>query len=515
MTKQAPIILIYHTKSQTISPIHDLRTIFKQHETSIATKLKGHIHLSSSKIMIDKKEYHVDFHPYKEDIIVLLYEVDEWQQDPFYDPLTGVLNQHSFIDVTNQVIKNLQPGEKRVLIYLQLDQFNSIQDVLGYRSSEQVLSVTAERLKKKVGNRGIISHFAFGHFALFLPADEEGRLQDIQMEDVSEELNLPMVIHEQDVYMTHSIGVSIYPDHGHDAKMCIQMAKVALNAGKKTNARSVKTVFSKKMLHLLEDDLQVEMNLRKALDQQQFELYYQPQVDSETGKIVGFEGLIRWNHPDRGLIPPIEFIPLAESTGLILPMEEWVIEQAFSKLEKWKLNGKEDITLSINISPRHFLHQSIYTFFKECLHKFNVNPKLLIVEITESVAMEDFESVKNRISEIQTLGISVSIDDFGTGFSAFKYLQHFPIQEIKIDRQFIRDIVNNEKSMGIAKTIIDLAKLLKINVVSEGVETEEQWKILKKLGCPQLQGFYFAKPMPTSDLGEWFESYEKQTNATI
>ena len=330
------------------------------------------------------------------------------------------------------------------------------------------------------------------------------------MTKVNEELNLPMVVQEQDVYMTHSYGISVYPDNGNDAKMCIQMAQVALNTGKKTHAREVKARFNKKMFHLMEDDLLVEMNLRKGLDLNQFELYYQPQIDCETGKIVGFEGLIRWNHPERGLIPPREFINLAESTGLILPIGEWVIRQAFTKLEKWKKNQDENLTLSINISPRHFLHRTIFTYFKDCLNEFDVNPEQLIVEITESVAMEDFETVKKRITELRTLGISVSIDDFGTGFSAFRYLQHFSIQEIKIDRQFIRDITKNEKSMSIAKTIIDLAKMLNINVVSEGVETQEQWKILKALGCPQLQGFYFSKPMPNSDLRQWISTYHQE-----
>ncbi|MBS4200381.1 GGDEF domain-containing protein [Bacillus sp. FJAT-49732] len=428
----------------------------------------------------------------------------------YIDPLTGLSNHHAFLEQVNAKMKELKPGEKRLMVYLQLDQFNSIQDVLGYSSGDEVLMTTAKRLQESIQSKGLVSRIGFGHFALFLPANSNGEVQCVNMEEIAKSLHAPMFIQGQDVYVTHSYGVSIYPDHGQDANKCIQMAQVALNTAKKRHARSVKARFTEDMINMIEDDLLVEMNLRKGLDLNEFELYYQPKINSFTGEIIGFEALIRWNHPEKGLIPPLNFIELAESTGLIMAIDEWVIEQAFIQLEKWKESGEHDYTLSINISPRHFLHSRLNLFLKECLDKYEVNPRQLVIEITENVAMEDFGRVKNRIFELQNLGFSVSIDDFGTGFSAFHYLQHFPIQEIKIDRQFIRDIANNDVSKGIAKTIIDLAKLLNLNVVSEGVETVEQWKTLKKLGCPQLQGFYFSKPMPINELYSWLASYEQE-----
>ncbi|MBS4219349.1 sensor domain-containing phosphodiesterase [Bacillus sp. FJAT-49711] len=427
----------------------------------------------------------------------------------YTDPLTGLSNHHAFLEQVNAKMKELKPGEKRLIVYLQLDQFNSIQDVLGYSSGDEVLLTTARRLQESIQSKGLVSRIGFGHFALFLPANSEGEMKCVSMEEIANRLHAPMFIQGQDVYVTHSYGISIYPDHGKDANKCIQMAQVALNTAKKKHARSVQARFTEDMINMREDDLLAEMNLRKGLDSNEFELYYQPKINSFTGDIIGFEALIRWNHPEKGLIPPLEFIGLAESTGLIMAIGEWVIVQAFVQLEKWKNNGDQEYTLSINISPRHFLHSRLNRFLNECLDKYEINPRQLVIEITENVAMEDFEKVRNKMMELQKLGFSVSIDDFGTGFSAFHYLQHFPIQEIKIDRQFIRDIANNEVSKGIAKTIIDLANLLKLNVVSEGVETIEQWKTLKKLGCPQLQGFYFSKPMPINELQAWLINHQR------
>ncbi|MCR2822381.1 sensor domain-containing phosphodiesterase [Lederbergia panacisoli] len=450
------------------------------------------------------------------DMVSFIFERLNWIEEEgkmlelaYTDPLTGLSNHHAFLEQVNAKMRELKPGEKRLMVYLQLDQFNSIQDVLGYSSGDEVLLTTARRLQDSIQSKGLISRIGFGHFALFLPANSEGEMKCISMEEIAKRLHAPMFIQGQDVYVTHSFGVSIYPDHGKDANKCIQMAQVALNTAKKKHARSVQARFTEDMINMLEDDLLVEMNLRKGLDSNEFELYYQPKINSFTGDIIGFEALIRWNHPEKGLIPPLEFISLAESTGLIMAIGEWVIVQAFIQLEKWKDNGEQDYTLSINISPRHFLHSRLNRFLKECLDEYEVNPSQLVIEITENVAMEDFEKVKNKMTELQKLGFSVSIDDFGTGFSAFQYLQHFPIQEIKIDRKFIRDIANNEVSKGIAKTIIDLASLLKLNVVSEGVETIEQWRTLKKLGCPQLQGFYFSKPMPINELQTWLTNHQQ------
>jgi EAL domain-containing protein (putative c-di-GMP-specific phosphodiesterase class I) len=259
------------------------------------------------------------------------------------------------------------------------------------------------------------------------------------------------------------------------------------------------------MIEVSKSDLQVEMNLRKGLDFNEFMLFYQPQTNCQTNQVVGFEALIRWNHPERGLVSPIEFISLAESTGLILPIGEWVIREAFKQLQEWKKQGRNQFTLSVNISPRHFLHERLAPFLETCLQEYEIHPDKLMIEITENVAMKDYVAVQGRIKELRDLGFSVSIDDFGTGFSAFVYLQHFQIQEIKIDRNFIREIVENPKSFAIVKTIVELAKHLKLRVITEGIETKEQLEMVRNIGCEIIQGYYYSKPLPIHEIEDWLE----------
>lgn len=437
-------------------------------------------------------------------------ELEEEVRDLAYvNQLTGLSNHHAFIELVNEEMEKMQLSEIGYMVYLKLDQFTNIQDVLGHSGGDEVIIQTAKRMKELFNSTGILGHIGFDHFAIFISTTKNDLTTDT-IEQMANQLLEPMYVMGQEVYMTHSYGVSVYPDHGKDAKSCLQTAQIALNMGRKRNIRNVKAMFTNDMHTVMADDLNVEMNLRRALDLDEFELYYQPQIDCQSGRVIGFESLIRWNHPERGLMSPADFINLAESTGLIIPIGEWVISQAFQQLEKWNVNKREEFTLSVNISPRHFLDVRLYDFLKQSLEKYNVNPKNLNIEITENVAMEGFNQVQHRMKKLLELGLTVSIDDFGTGFSAFQYLQHFPVQGIKIDRQFIRDIAENEKSMGITKTIIDLGKMMKINIISEGVETVEQWEILRKLGCPQLQGYYFSKPLPLNEVEEWVNQYQHQ-----
>lgn len=427
---------------------------------------------------------------------VLRLEVEDQVRDLAYvDQLTGLSNQYAFLLKADEELKS---ANEISFVYLKLDQFNTIQDVIGIEGGEEVLKLTANRLRAHFPEPCLVARIGFDHFALFF-----NKQNNSEFEQQLLELMKPMMIEGQEVYITYSYGLSTFPEHGSTAKVCLQRAHIALNDGRKFLTRGVTASYTPDMIEVSKSDLQVEMNLRKGLDLDEFTLFYQPQINCNTSKVEGFEALIRWNHPERGLVSPIEFISLAESTGLILPIGEWVIRKAFEQLQTWKEQGNGHFTLSINISPRHFLNERLVHMLNVCLNEYTISPKKLMIEITENVAMGDYVAVQNRIKELRELGFGVSIDDFGTGFSAFVYLQHFPIHEIKIDRQFIREIADNPKSLGIVKTIVELAKYLNLRVVTEGVETVKQLNLLREIGCETIQGYYYSKPLPIEEIDSW------------
>lgn len=423
----------------------------------------------------------------------------------YTDMLTGLHNQHAFDKKVTDKLKLLTPNERGVFIYLVLDQFTEIQGVLGHAGGEQVLIEVANRLREAFPAPAIIGRISFDHFVIYSPIliNEEDVVHSMQT--ITEGMRAPMLIKDQEVYTTLSCGFSYYPDHVTDAKSGIQAAQVALQDARRKSSRKANGIYKPNMHAFMKENLLSEMNLRKGLDLQQFRLFYQPQVNCETGEVNGFEALIRWQHPERGLIFPADFINLAESTGLITIVGEWVIEEACAQLKRWQDEGKNHFTISVNISPKHFLDARLPRFLIYCLQKYNVPAENLLLEITENVAIENHGAVKNRILELKELGFSISIDDFGTGYSAFIYLQHFPIEEIKIDRQFIRNITTSDSSAAIVKTIIELGKTLGLRTVAEGVEQKEEWELLKKAGCDEIQGFYFSKPLPVDDIDALFK----------
>ncbi|WP_391120392.1 putative bifunctional diguanylate cyclase/phosphodiesterase [Psychrobacillus sp. L3] len=436
--------------------------------------------------------------------IMLLVERDSYKKLVTIDSLTGLRNLTSFLEETTERMTKVVETMETYFIYLKIDHFQDIQDVLGIDGADEVLKVVALRIQTLFPAPYLTARIGFDHFAVYFDTANEPRMGKGYYDKVDEALARQIMVGDQEVYLTYSIGFSQFPQHGKNAKTCLNAAQIALNNGRKKFSRNAQTFYRPEMYTSMSNDLHTEMNLRKGIESNEFELYYQPKVNCEDGLVAGFEALIRWNHPKLGIRRPIEFIPIAESTGLIIPLGEWVITQAVKQLSLWNEGHRKHYTISINISSRHFLHNDFPKYLLSQIDYYKVSPDQLVIEITESVAMMEFETVKERIHYLNELGFSVSIDDFGTGFSAFVYLQHFPISEIKIDRQFIKEIASNEKSLSITKTIINLAKQLSLRVVSEGVESIEQWEKLKMLGCHELQGFYFSKPLNIKKIEELY-----------
>ncbi|WP_285846906.1 putative bifunctional diguanylate cyclase/phosphodiesterase [Sporosarcina luteola] len=418
----------------------------------------------------------------------------------YTDLLTGIDNQYSFTEKVTKQIGEFENGQRGAFVYLVMDQFTEVQGVLGPDGAEKLLQITANRLKTQFPHPAQTGRLAFDHFVIFIPFDGELECEMARIERVVNRLKRPMHVSGQEVYMTFSYGASIYPEHATNVKYGIQAAYMALQSGKEASNRKGGNLYDPEMHTYLKETMLSEMNLRRGLDLNEFKLHYQPQVNCRTGEVIGFEALIRWQHPERGLIFPGEFIELAESTGLITPIGEWVIKQAAGQIRDWIEQGLRNATVSVNLSPRHFLHHNLPFYLEKCVTEANIKPKSIVLEITENVALEDTEAVANRINLLREMGYSVSIDDFGKGYSAFIYLQHFPIQQIKIDRQFINGLGNDPKSSGIVQTIIHLAEMLGLQTIGEGVETKQQWDLLKQFGCSELQGYYFSRPVPVEEI---------------
>lgn len=437
-------------------------------------------------------------------------EVEEHVHSLAYvDPLTGLNNQYSFTEKVIEQIEGFEKGQRGVFIYLVLDQYTNMQSVLGPDGADQILMITANRLKRLFQYPAQTARLAFDHFIIFLPFSGELESEMEKIEQIVNRLKRPMHVSGQELYLTFSYGASVYPEHATNVKYGVQAAYMALQSGKEAFVRKSGRLYNPEMHTYLKETMLSEMNLRKGLDLNEFKLHFQPQVNCRTGEVIGFEALIRWQHPERGLIFPGEFIELAESTGLIIPIGEWVIKQAAEQVREWKEEGLKHITVSVNLSPRHFLHHNLPSYLDTCIAEANIKPKNIMLEITENVALEDTEAVANRITLLQKMGYSVSIDDFGKGYSAFIYLQHFPIQQIKIDRQFINGLGNDPKSSGIVQTIIHLAEMLGLQTIGEGVETKEQWDLLKEFGCSELQGYYFSKPLPVEEINDLIHTHRR------
>lgn len=428
-------------------------------------------------------------------------KVEEHIYDLAYtDTLTNLDNQHSFYKKVTEKLQTTLKNQQGTFIYIVLDQFSDIQGALGYDAGEVVLTRVSERLKRSFPEPATIARIGFDHFVVFSPILMNDKQSAKNIAHITEAISKPMDVYGQEVYITFSFGISCYPEHVQHAKKGVQAAQIALNDARQKRSRKAQGIYHSDMQGLMTESLLSEMNLRKALDEKQFQLYYQPQVSCNLGEVHGFEALIRWNHPDRGLISPGHFIPLAESTGLIISIGQRVIREAFSQLARWQASGHGHFTLSVNLSPAHFLHEALPAFLEKCAKRSCVSPHKLILEVTENVDFEYHETVKERIMELNEMGFSISIDDFGTGYSAFVYLQHLPIQEIKIDQQFIRGIDRDPKSEAVVKTIIQLGKMLNLKTIAEGVETLEEWNVLKQIGCDDIQGFYFSKPLPIDNI---------------
>jgi diguanylate cyclase (GGDEF)-like protein/PAS domain S-box-containing protein len=423
-----------------------------------------------------------------------------------YDPLTNVPNRYLLEKRLESIIRmSKKHNQSFALLFLDLDRFKNINDTLGHRMGDMLLKETAQRLKGMLRKQDTIARFGGDEFVIILPNLKHIREAVYMAENIVESLKRPFYFNHQEVYISTSIGISVYPYDGTDKETLIRMADRAMYQAKK-NGRNQFALYHDGMNSNGRQLFQLETALRKAFDRGEFELYFQPQVDMRTKQIRAVEALIRWNHREKGVISPGKFIPLAEESGLIAPISDWIMMQACEHLKQLQLHFPY-VKMSINISPIYFQQIDFLEKLQKTIESVNVNPRSLELELTESAVMPHAAQSVSRLTTLKTMGISIAIDDFGTGFSSLSYLQRFPIDVLKIDQSFIKQLSQYQEDLAIVKAIIMMAHSLQIQVVAEGVETEKQYQILEKQHCDFVQGYYVSNPLSIGELHEFLDMW--------
>lgn len=390
-----------------------------------------------------------------------------------------------------------QPTQVAVML-IDLDRFKVINDTLGHAIGDRLLQEVAQRLTGCLREGDTVARLGGDEFMLLLPGVEHTKSTIKIVQKILETFKSPFYFNDHELHITTSIGIALYPDDGEDAQTLLKNADTALHRAKEQGRNNYQFYTSTMNATALER-LSLEGKLRHALEREEFVVYYQPQVSLSTGQIVGMEALVRWRHPDLGLIPPMKFIPLAEETGLIIPLGFWVLRTACAQNKAWQKAGYPPLRVAVNLSTRLFKQQTFIQVVAQTLHETGLDPDYLELELTEGIIMENIETTITTLKELKKMGVHISVDDFGTGYSSLAYLKRFPIDTLKIDRSFVLDITTDPDDAMIAMLIINVAHHLKLRVIAEGVETKEQLAFLRSHGCDEIQGYLFSRPLPAEE----------------
>ncbi len=426
----------------------------------------------------------------------------------YHDILTGLPNRWLLRDRMEQAMKYARQKQTGLAVmFLDLDRFKNLNDTLGHMSGDYLLRAVAERLSLILNERDTLARLGGDDFVILLMdipgADQAGDAAELLLKALHE----PFELDSKKMYLGASIGIALFPENGNEFDMLIKNAESAMYYAK-DQGRNNYQFFSQEIQAATADRFAIENELRGAIRAPELRLYYQPQFTLQDGRITGLEALVRWEHPKRGMIAPDKFIPVAEESGLIIPLGEWVLRQAAEDSMKMRNAGCMLKRLAINLSARQLYHQDTLDMLQDLVSRGDLGTDSLEIEITESGIMQNPEQAVANLNAIRDMGIGIAIDDFGTGYSSLAYLKRFPINILKIDRSFIRDIILDQDDTTIVKTILAMAQALNLRVIAEGVETSEQYKYLAELGCAEGQGYVFARPMPADDLISFFRNRE-------
>ena len=421
----------------------------------------------------------------------------------FYDPLTNLPNRTLLNDRLNKAIMDARRrGEKVGVFFLDLDRFKHINDTMGHTFGDLLLKEVAQRLKKSLRETDTVSRIGGDEFIIIATMQTEIKDVELVGKKVLRAMQARFELGHKSLFTTTSIGVAVYPDHAGDAEKLMKYADTAMYKAKEAGRNGLR-LYSPQMGEQVEQRIQLEHDMREALaTMEQFELYYQAKVSLRTGAIIGAEVLIRWNHPKHGLVFPDTFIPLAESTGMIIPIGEWVMHESARTIEQWQRVGVPPARLAVNLSGTQFQSPTLLQQIRNVLEQHQISPDLLEFEVTESVSMVSLSDSLKVLNELKALGVGVVIDDFGTGYSSLAYLKQFPVDTLKIDKAFIMNMLEDQDDRTIVEAIVSMSKAMNLRIVAEGIEAIEHVKLLQKLKVDYGQGYFFSKPIP-------FEKFNK------
>ena len=427
-----------------------------------------------------------------------------------YDALTGLPNRHQLNLRLTKALANAQKHQQRVaLLFLDLDRFKNVNDTAGHAAGDKLLRDVSKRLSSCIRSTDLLARLGGDEFVIIAENISDAQyLRDLG-ERVLAQMRDPFVIEGNEYHLGTSIGISIFPHDGDDAATLMRCADSAMYHAKESGRNNFQ-FFTTELNVRAQHRYALETNLRRALTEQEFLVFYQPKISLQTSRIVGAEALVRWQMPGVGLIPPNEFIPISEEIGLILPLGRWVLEQVCRQTSIWREQLAPDIVVSVNISPKQFQDPSLSKFIERTLQETRLPPSALQLEITEGLLMGELDLLLPVFDAIKKLGVSISLDDFGTGFSSLSYLQRFPIDNLKIDRSFIHKIPDNQDSVVLTHAIIAMANALGMSVTAEGVENVEQMFFLTDSGCQEMQGFYFSQPLPVEQFEKLLQNNRQQ-----
>lgn len=426
------------------------------------------------------------------------------------DPLTGLFNKKTFLlhferDIIEQK-KQQSPGDITIH-YVDIDRLHSINQNFGYQTADTILVETARRLKSCFRHNDMVARIGADIFAIRLAKNENNSRVEKTLERLLNEIRRPFAVNDRQVFMTASIGSATFPHCGANAEEVLRTASLAMKTAKSKGGDSYHIFTDSYEIEKAESNLAID--LQHAIKRNQFELYYQPQINSFSGEIAGVEALLRWFRSENELIPPDIFIPIAEKNELIVSIGEWVLRQAAYQIVSWRKQGLPYIKIAVNLSAKHFQRSDLAPYIKKLLQEIELEPRFLELELTENAVLQNPIKVKKNIDELKSLGIQISLDDFGTGHSSLVWLSQLPVDQIKIDKSFVSDITGNPINASIVSATIAMAEKLDKDCIAEGVETEAQLHFLRRQGCDFLQGFLFSKPLPVTEVTSLLRGHEQ------